>query len=107
MVAITFIDDAGEARRVDVEPGYSVMEAAVNNGVPGIIGECGGFAACGTCVAFVADAWREATGTPDEAEREMLDFLDLPGAGEGARLTCQIRISEALDGLTVTTPPAA
>lgn len=102
MVSITFIDSEGGEHRVDVQPGGSVMEAAVKNDVPGIIGECGGYCACGTCIAWVDAGWRTKTGEPDDVEIEMLEFTD--SKEPGARLTCQIRVTEELDGLVVRTP---
>lgn len=102
MVSITFIDGEGREHRIEAEPGCSVMEAAVNNDIPGIIGECGGYCACGTCVAWIDAAWREKTGEPNDAEGEMLEFLETQEPG--ARLTCQIRVTEEIDGLVVRTP---
>jgi ferredoxin, 2Fe-2S len=102
MVKITYIDSTGKARVVDAEPGATVMEAAIKNGVPGIEAECGGACACATCHVYVDEAWREKTGSPSPMEEDMLDFgYDVR---ENSRLSCQIKITEALEGLVVRTP---
>jgi ferredoxin, 2Fe-2S len=102
MVKITYIDAGGVARTVDGEIGSTVMETAIKNGVPGIEAECGGACACSTCHVYVDEAWREKTGEPSPMEEDMLDFaFDVK---PNSRLSCQIKVSEALDGLVVTTP---
>jgi 2Fe-2S ferredoxin len=102
MVKITFVDAQGTARTVEGEVGSTVMETAIRNGVPGIDAECGGACACATCHVYVDEAWREATGEPEPMEEDMLDFaFDVRPA---SRLSCQIRVKDNLDGLTVTTP---
>ncbi|GGK43038.1 2Fe-2S iron-sulfur cluster-binding protein [Salinarimonas ramus] len=102
MVSITFIDVQGEARTVEAEPGSTVMENAVRNGVPGIEAECGGSCACATCHVYVDEAWREKVGDPEPMEEDMLDFaFDVRPT---SRLSCQIRVREDLDGLVVRTP---
>lgn len=102
MVTVIFIDGQGKEHPVEAEPGYSVMEAAVKNGVPGIVGECGGYCACGTCVASIGEPWLSAMAEPDASESEMLEFIETQQPN--ARLTCQIRLTEELDGLIVRTP---
>jgi ferredoxin, 2Fe-2S len=102
MAKITYIDAAGSARTVDGEIGSTVMETAIKNGVPGIEAECGGACACSTCHVYVDEAWREKTGEPSPMEEDMLDFaFDVK---PNSRLSCQIKVTEALDGLVVTTP---
>ena len=102
MVKITYIDHAGTARTVEAEPGSTVMETAIKHGVPGIEAECGGACACATCHVYVDDAWREATGEPAPMEEDMLDFgFDVRA---NSRLSCQIKVTTALDGLVVRTP---
>jgi ferredoxin, 2Fe-2S len=102
MAKITYIDAAGVARTVDGEIGSTVMETAIKNGVPGIEAECGGACACSTCHVYVDEAWREKTGEPSPMEEDMLDFaFDVK---PNSRLSCQIKVTEALDGLVVTTP---
>ncbi len=102
MAKITYIDAAGASRTVDGEIGSTVMETAIKNGVPGIEAECGGACACSTCHVYVDEAWREKTGEPSPMEEDMLDFaFDVK---PNSRLSCQIKVTEALDGLVVTTP---
>jgi len=102
MAKITYIDAAGVARTVDGEAGSTVMETAIKNGVPGIEAECGGACACSTCHVYVDEGWREKTGEPSPMEEDMLDFaFDVK---PNSRLSCQIKVTEALDGLVVTTP---
>jgi 2Fe-2S ferredoxin len=102
MVKITFIDTVGTARSVDGEVGSTVMETAIKNGVPGIEAECGGACACSTCHVYIDDAWREKVGEPSPMEEDMLDFAY--EVKPSSRLSCQIKVSEELDGLTVQTP---
>jgi 2Fe-2S ferredoxin len=102
MPKITFIDHGGTARSVEAEAGSTVMEAAIRNSIPGIEAECGGACACATCHVYVADDWTGIVGKPAPMEEDMLDFaFDVRAT---SRLSCQIRISAELDGLTVTTP---
>ena len=102
MAKITYIDSGGVARTVDGEIGSTVMETAIKNGVPGIEAECGGACACSTCHVYVDEAWREKTGEPSPMEEDMLDFAF--EVKPNSRLSCQIKVTEALDGLVVTTP---
>jgi 2Fe-2S ferredoxin len=102
MVKITFIDTAGTARTVEAEVGSTVMETAIKNGVPGIEAECGGACACSTCHVYIDDAWREKVGEPSPMEEDMLDFAY--EVKPSSRLSCQIKVSEELDGLSVRTP---
>jgi 2Fe-2S ferredoxin len=102
MPKITFIDHGGTARSVEAEAGSTVMEAAIRNSIPGIEAECGGACACATCHVYVADDWTGIVGKPAPMEEDMLDFaFDVRAT---SRLSCQIRVSAELDGLTVTTP---
>jgi ferredoxin, 2Fe-2S len=102
MAKITFIDTAGTARTVEGEVGSTVMEAAIENGVPGIEAECGGACACSTCHVYIDEAWRKKVGEPSPMEEDMLDFAY--EVQPNSRLSCQIKVSEELDGLTVRTP---
>jgi 2Fe-2S ferredoxin len=102
MTQITFIDFGGNARTVDGENGSTVMETAIKNGVPGIEAECGGACACSTCHVYIDDAWREKVGEPSPMEEDMLDFAY--EVKPSSRLSCQIKVSDELDGLTVQTP---
>ncbi len=102
MVQINFVDHKGETRTVDADVGSTVMEAAIRNAIPGIEAECGGACACATCHVYVDEAWREKVGDPTPMEEDMLDFgYDVR---PNSRLSCQIKIVEELDGLTVATP---
>lgn len=102
MVKITFKEFNGTIRTVDAEIGSTVMETAVKNGVPGIVAECGGACACATCHVYVDPAFAEIVGRPDTMEEDMLDFAY--DVRPNSRLSCQIRIREAIDGLIVSTP---
>lgn len=103
-LTVTFVEDGGAERVIaDVAPHQSLMEVGRANGVEGILADCGGSCACGTCHVYVDDAWLEAVGTPDEVEVEMLDLVS--EVRPGSRLSCQIRLSAALDGLRVTVAP--
>jgi ferredoxin, 2Fe-2S len=102
MPKITYIESGGTVHVIDVSSGMSVMEGAVRNDVPGIEGECGGACACATCHVYVDEAWRAASGEPTPDERDMIEFVSAPGPG--SRLSCQIRVSEQLDGLVVRLP---
>jgi 2Fe-2S ferredoxin len=102
MPKITFIDPNGTARTVEAEIGSTVMEAAIKNGVPGIEAECGGACACATCHVYIDEAWRAAVGEPSPMEEDMLDFgYDVR---PNSRLSCQIKVVAALDGLQVRVP---
>ncbi len=102
MTKITFFAAPGEPRAVDALRGASVMEPALRNAVPGIEAECGGACACATCHVYVADEWTEKVGKPSQMEEDMLDFAF--EVRPNSRLACQIKVTEALDGLVVTTP---
>ena len=102
MAKISFVDHTGETRTIEVENGATVMEAAIRNGIPGIEAECGGACACATCHVYVDEAWREKVGAPSPMEEDMLDFgFDVR---PNSRLSCQIKVSDELDGLIVSTP---
>ena len=99
---ITFIDSSGTARTVDADVGATVMETAIRNAIPGIEAECGGACACATCHVYIDEAWREKVGPPSPMEEDMLDFgYDVRA---NSRLSCQIKVSDELDGLVVRTP---
>lgn len=102
MAKITFIQDDGTQQTVDAEDGMTVMESAVKNMVPGIDADCGGACACATCHVYVEPDWLEATGEREEMEEDMLDFAF--DVRDNSRLSCQIKVSADLDGLTVRVP---
>jgi 2Fe-2S ferredoxin len=102
MAKITYIEFDGTEHQVEVRNGLSVMEGAIKNNVPGIDADCGGACACATCHVYVDDAWREKVGGPSAMEESMLDFAE--NVEPNSRLSCQIKVSDALDGLTVRMP---
>jgi 2Fe-2S ferredoxin len=102
MTKITFIQPDGESQTVEAENGLTVMEAAKLNDIAGIEAECGGACACATCHVYVDDAWRGKVGKASDMEEDMLDFAF--DVREGSRLSCQIKISDAIDGLVVRVP---
>ena len=104
MPKITYIEHGGREHRVEVASGLSVMRGAVDNNIPGIDADCGGECACATCHVYVDDAWLAATGLPQPGSQEasMLSFAAL--AEPNSRLSCQIEVTEALDGLVVRLP---
>lgn len=102
MTKVTFITAGGQAQTVEAGAGLSLMESARRANVRGIIAECGGACACATCHVHVAEEWLALVGAPDEMEREMLDFAN--DIRPNSRLSCQIRITAALDGLVVRLP---
>ena len=102
MPKITYIEQNGNERTVDVPVGWSVMEGAVKNRVPGIDADCGGACACATCHVYVDPAWEDNLPPREEMEQSMLDFaLEVKN---NSRLSCQLRVTPALDGLIVRTP---
>ena len=102
MPKITYIEHDGTEHVVDASNGASVMEAAVNNNIPGIDADCGGACACATCHIFVDPAFMATVGKPNDMEQSMLDFAE--GVTEQSRLSCQITVSDALEGLKVSMP---
>jgi 2Fe-2S ferredoxin len=104
MPKVTYVEYSGTEHQVEVPVGLSVMRGAVNNAVPGIDADCGGECACATCHVYVDEAWLGVTGTPVPGSQEasMLSFAAL--AQPNSRLSCQLKVSEALDGLIVRMP---
>ena len=102
MAKITYIENNGTEHALEVDNGLTVMEGAVRNLVPGIDADCGGACACATCHVFVDPAWIEKTGRAEAMEESMLDFAE--GVQETSRLSCQITVSDELDGLVVRMP---
>ena len=102
MPKITYIEHNGTSHTIEVRSGLSVMEGAVKNNIPGIDADCGGACACATCHVYVDEAWTAKTGAPSAMEESMLDFASevLPSS----RLSCQIKVTDALDGLVVRMP---
>ena len=102
MAKITYIANDGTKFDVDAPNGSTVMENAIKNAVPGIEAECGGACACATCHVYVDDAWTGVVGSPEAMEEDMLDFAYDVRAS--SRLSCQIKVTDELDGLIVQVP---
>lgn len=102
MPAVTYVDPNGTEHNLVGDVGMSVMEVAVRNNIDGIEADCGGACACATCHVYVDDAWLEVVGSAQGDESEMLEFAVDPRAT--SRLACQIRLTDALDGLRVNLP---
>ena len=105
MTKVTFVEASGVEHLVNVSEGLSAMEAALQNGVPGIDGDCGGQAACATCHVFVDPEWLDRAGRADpEVEVPLLELAE--GIQENSRLACQIKLTRALDGIVLRMPEA-
>lgn len=102
MPKLIFIEHDGTRHEVEAAAGSTVMENAIRNSINGILAECGGACACATCHVYVDDAFADAAGRPDPMEEDMLDFAY--DVRPTSRLSCQIKMSDALDGLTVHIP---
>ena len=102
MSKITYIDSSGNSKTIDVENGLSVMEGAVQNNIPGIDADCGGGMACATCHVYVKEEWFNKLDKPEDAEQDMIDMAFEPK--KNSRLSCQLIVSDKLDGLIITTP---
>ena len=102
MPKITYSDSQNNKKTIEVENGLSVMEGAVQNNIPGIDADCGGSMACATCHVYVAEEWYDKLNKIEEAEQDMLDLAFEPK--KNSRLSCQLIVSDELDGLVVTTP---
>ncbi|WFE74045.1 2Fe-2S iron-sulfur cluster-binding protein [Roseinatronobacter sp. S2] len=103
MARITYVEFNGTEHVVDVAPGLTVMEGARDNGIPGIEADCGGACACSTCHVYVAPEWVEQLPAKDPMEEDMLDFAFQPDP-QRSRLTCQLKVTDGLDGLKVFMP---
>ena len=102
MAKITYIDNQGTSKTIDAENGLTVMEGAVQNDIPGIDADCGGSMACATCHVYVEEKWLDKIPKAEEAEVDMIDMAYEPK--KNSRLSCQIIVSDELEGLTITTP---
>ena len=103
MVKITYIEFNGTEHVVDVEIGMTVMEGARDNNIPGIEADCGGACACSTCHVYVDSNWVEKIPEKEDMEEDMLDFAYSPDENL-SRLTCQLQVTEEIDGLIVRMP---
>jgi 2Fe-2S ferredoxin len=104
MVKVIFVEHAGSIHTLDGDEGCSLMEIAVNGGVPGIIADCGGALSCATCHVFVRSEWFEKIDPRSDEETAMLEMAIDPS--DTSRLSCCIKLSAALDGLVVDIPPS-
>ena len=102
MPKIIYIDNQGNSKTIEVENGLTVMEGAIQNNIPGIDADCGGSMACATCHVYVEEKWLNKIQKAEEAEEDMIDMAFEPK--KNSRLSCQLIVSEELDGLIVTTP---
>jgi len=102
MPKITYVEFSGTEHAIEVKTGLTVMEGAVKHNVPGIDADCGGACACATCHVYVDAAWTDKVGSPSAMEESMLDFAE--NVEPNSRLSCQIKVTEALDGLIVRMP---
>jgi 2Fe-2S ferredoxin len=102
MSKVIYIDSLGNKKIVEIENGLSVMEGAVQNNIPGIDADCGGSMACATCHVYVNEKWFNKVPKAEDAEIDMIDMAFEPK--KNSRLSCQIILTDELDGLVVTTP---
>ena len=102
MPKITYNDFQGNSKTIEVDNGLSVMEGAIQKDIPGIDADCGGSMACATCHVYVEDKWFDKIPKAEDAENDMIDMAFNPK--KNSRLSCQIIVSDELDGLEVTTP---
>ena len=102
MPKIIFKEKNGSSKTIEVENGLSVMEGAIQNNIPGIDADCGGSMACATCHVYVEEKWLNKLPKAEDAEVDMIDMAFEPK--KNSRLSCQLIVSDELNGLTVTTP---
>ena len=102
MPKITYVENQGGSKTIDVDNGLTVMEGAIQNDIPGIDADCGGSMACATCHVYVEEKWLDKIPKAEEAEVDMIDMAYEPK--KNSRLSCQLIVSDELEGLTVTTP---
>ena len=102
MTKITYKDHQGNSTTINVDNGLSVMEGAIQNEIPGIEADCGGSMACATCHVYVKDEWFNKISKAEDAEVDMIDMAYEPK--KNSRLSCQIIVTDELEGLEVTTP---
>ena len=102
MPKITYTDKQGNSKTIDVDNGLTVMEGAIQNDISGIDADCGGSMACATCHVYVEEKWLNKIPKAEEAEIDMIDMAHEPK--KNSRLSCQLIVTDELEGLTVTTP---
>jgi 2Fe-2S ferredoxin len=103
MAKITYVEFSGKRHEIEVAEGLTVMEGARDNGIPGILAECGGACSCSTCHVYVDANWVERLPAKKTIEEEMLEFAWDPDPAR-SRLTCQVKVTAELDGLLVYMP---
>ena len=102
MPKINYITQDNQSHKIEVQNGLTVMEGAIQNDIPGITADCGGAMACATCHVYVQEDWFNKLPKVDDGERDMLDMAFEPK--KNSRLSCQITVSDEINGLVVTTP---
>ena len=102
MPKITYKDKDGNSKTIEVEKGLTVMEGAIQNDIPGIDADCGGAMACATCHVYVEEKWFDKLPKAEDAEVDMIDMAHEPK--KNSRLSCQLIVTDELEGLIVTTP---
>ena len=102
MAKVAYIEHSGQKHEIEVANGLTVMEGAVQNDIPGIDADCGGGMACATCHVYVKEDWLDKLPTKEDGEEDMLDMAYEPK--QNSRLSCQLIVSDELDGLEVTIP---
>ena len=102
MTRVIYVEEGGEQHTIDLTPGTSVMQGAVDNMLPSIVGECGGIMTCCTCHCYIETEWRQKIPGPCQMESELLQYVD--DTNENSRLGCQIKVDDSLDGLLVRLP---
>ena len=102
MPKITYIEHGGKQHKIEVSNGLTVMEGAVQNDIPGIDADCGGSMACATCHVYVKEEWFNKLTKKESGEEDMIDMAHKPN--KFSRLSCQLTVSDELDGLVVQLP---
>ena len=102
MSKVTYIEQDGKSHTIDIQNGLTVMEGAIQNNIPGIDADCGGSMACATCHVYVKEEWFNKLSKKEDGEEDMLDMAFEPK--KNSRLSCQLVVSDELDGLVVSIP---
>ena len=102
MPKITYKDYQGNSKTIEVDKGFTIMEGAIQNDIPGIDADCGGSMACATCHVYVEEKWLSKLPKAEEGEVDMIDMAFEPK--KNSRLSCQLIVTDEMDGLEVTTP---
>ena len=102
MPTVTYVQASGNSHEVNLDAGSSLMQGAVDNMIDGILAECGGSCSCATCHCYIAESWVDKITPASEMEKDLLTCVSEPK--DNSRLSCQIRMTEALDGLVVHLP---